>query len=179
MPPTLTVEVGAGLSNSNSYITAADFDLYMERIPDAYKADYLPIGVYIKEQLGIWSTQILDNNIIWPDCSYRRVAGQSLQFPRIGMYDPDGTYLFVESVIPQFIKDATCQLAFELLKSDLTVEPPRGLLGLRVGPIAINFDTNHAHDVRVIPRSVLSIVQPFGGRLRGARGIRTVPLYRS
>lgn len=179
MPPTLVVEDGTGKSNSNSYVTAAEIDAYMEHIPAAYLTTFATAGIFIKEQLAIWATQILEGGIIWPEHTYRLVPGQRLHFPCYGLLDQDGVYYINEHTIPYFVKDATCQLVFELFKTDLTLEPPRGLQSLRVGPIQIDFDTNHAHDVKLIPRSVMLLLWPWGCYLRGSARIKTMALYRS
>jgi hypothetical protein len=166
------------LTTNNSYATHAEFLSYMDRIPEVYKSAFIAADPFQREQALVWATQLLDANILWPSGSYRRLETQTLQFPRIGIIDQDG-WLVDELTVPQFIKDATCQLAFELLKSDLTTEPTTGIRALTVGPISIDFDINHAHDVKVIPRSVWSLLLPYGGVLRGAARIRSVPLYRS
>lgn len=179
MPPTFVVETGVGLATANSFITTAELDLYMERIPVMYLGTFPTVGIFIKEQLAIWATQLLNNGIVWQDSTYRLVPGQSLHFPCYGLVDPDGVYYIPERTVPPFVKDATCQLCFELYKTDLTLEPPRGLQSLKVGPIQLDFDTNHAHDVKLIPRSVLSILAPWGCYLRGTARIKTMALYRS
>lgn len=177
MAATLIVETGAGLSNANSYVTAAEFAAYMDRIPSVYKTAFTEADVYTREHVLIWATSLLDNNIVYPSCSYRRFERQSLQFPRIGIIDQDG-WLVSETIVPRFVKDATCQLAFELLKTDLSVEPTRGIQSVSVGPVSVQFDVNPSHQSRLIPRSVLVIVAPYGGVLRGSMMYRSVPLYR-
>jgi len=179
MAPVLVLEDGSSVSNSNSYVTATMYYAYMDRIPTSYKAASLLLDQYTVEQLAIWATQGLDANIIWPSGTYRTNPYQALQFPRIGMYDADGVYILDYRAIPQFLKDATCQYMFELAKTDLSVEPPRGITSIKVGPIAIDFDKDHSNDPRVIPRSALSLVLPYGGVPRGSKRIRSLPLYRA
>jgi hypothetical protein len=179
MPPVLILEDGSGVPGANSYVTAAMFDTYVDRIPTVYKASYLLLDQYTKEQLAIWATQGIETNIIWPTGTYRSHPSQALQFPRIGMYDPDGVYILDYRSIPMFLKDGVCQYMFELGKTDLLVEPPRGITSIKVGPITLDFDKDHGNDPRAIPRSVFASFLPYGGVPRGSKRIRSVPLYRA
>ena len=177
---TLIVELGDGSAVANSYATAAEFATYMWRIPASYQAVFIAADVHLREQALIWATQVLKNNILWPDGSYRKYQHQALDFPRLNLVDQDG-FLVGEASVPSGVKDATCQLAFELLKSDLSVEPTRGIDAITVGPISISFDTIHlsTNTPRYIPRSVMSCLYIYGAVLRGTPRMRAVPLYRA
>lgn len=172
----LILENGQFSPVANSYADEIMFAAYMDRIPDQYKANFLPSSTYQRKQYLVWSTQLLENNIIYP--GHRHHETQRLSFPRIGVIDSDGFYVN-ETTVPQFMIDATCQLAFELMNGNLLTEPTRGINSLSVGPISIDFDTNHANDPKIIPRSVLTILLPFNCYLRGSRRIRSVPVYRA
>ncbi len=177
------VETGQAGSDSTSYCTVDFADIFLDRVPDAYKAVWLAADVFLKEQALVWATSLLDSYIYFPQYnqpyrSIRLTRNQALHFPRAGLSDYDG-WVIDERSVPVFMQQATAMLAFELCKSDRVVEPTRGLISASVGPLSVHFDSNYSHTSRVIPRSVLAIVSPFGGRLRGAPGLKSVPLFRA
>lgn len=173
----LIVEDGTGLSNANSYVTYAEMVSYAFRFPAAYKAAWLELDRYGIEQLGMWATALLDQWIYFEGVTqlYRL---QALNFPVVGLVDQFGVSLNPQP-IPQFLKNATCQMAVELSRGDRTAEPIRGLEAATVGPLSVVFDKNSANSARVIPRSVAVIVVPFGGIVRGRSGYKTVGIFRS
>lgn len=182
-PLPFVVEDGSGLSTATSYCSVEFADEYMDRVLDAYKAVWLAADPFQKEQVLVWATQLFDDYIYFPndDQRYRTIRTnrtQALHFPRAGMSDYDG-YVIDHRSVPEFVKRATAQMAFELLKADRVVEPTRGLLAASVGPLSVHFDPNYAHLTRVIPRSVSVIVAPYGGRVRGLPGLKSVPLMRA
>jgi hypothetical protein len=174
--PALVVEDGTGLSTANSYVTYLELVEYAYRVPDAYKAAWLQLDQYGIEQLGIWATALLDDWIYFLD-TYRSFQAQSLNFPMFGLVDSFGIAI-QHFPVPAFMKRATCQMALELSKGDRTVEPTRGIESASVGPLSVVFDKNHANGMRVIPRSVAVIVAPYGGRVRGSFGLKSIPIYR-
>jgi hypothetical protein len=177
------VETGSGALSATSYVSVLDADLYLDHIPDALTTVWRNSSVFEKQQLLVWATQLLDQYVYFPNSSLaydnRRVSqGQALNFPRVGMVDADG-YVIDSHSIPPFIKNATIQMSYELSKLDRTVEPTRGIVSASVGPLSVTFDENYSHSTRVIPRSVLAILAPFGGCLRGGLGIKSMPVYRA
>lgn len=173
----LVVEDGTGLVNSNSYVSYAEARDYMFRVPDAYKSAWNALAEFEISQLLIWSTALLDDWIYFVDVT-RLHPVQALNFPLLGLVDQFGYYV-EHFPLPEFIKRATCQMAFELSKSDRVVEPTRGLESASVGPLSVVFDKNQAHSPKVIPRSVAAIVMPWGGHVRGSSGNRSVRTYRA
>lgn len=177
------VEDGSALSTANSYCSVLEADVYLDRILDSYKTAWTNADEFMKQQALVWATSLLDQYIYFPSLqqisrSIRLSPSQALQFPRAGLLDYDG-YVINERSVPSFMKNATAQMAFELLKGDRSVEPTRGIVSASVGPLSVDFDTNYAHGSRVIPRSVLSIVSQYGGCLRGRGGTYSVPLFRA
>lgn len=182
-PLPFVVETGEGLSTATSYVSIEYSDTYMDRILDSYKAVWLAADTFQKEQALVWATQLFDDYVYFPnyDQKYRNIRlsrTQALHFPRAGMSDYDG-YVIDQRSVPEFVKRATTQMAFELLKADRVVEPTRGLLAASVGPLSVTFDPNYAHLTRVIPRSVIAIVAPYGGLIRGMPGLKSIPLMRA
>lgn len=177
------VEDGSGYPDATSYVSVLEADTYMDRILDAYKSAWTDSDEFQKQQMLVWGTQLFDEYVYFPNTTqgYRNIRTyrqQALQFPRSGLMDRDGYTIDYRSV-PTFVKQATIQLGFELRKSDRVVEPVRGIVSASVGPLSITFDQNYSHQSRVIPRSVASIVAPYGGVIRGQPGIKSIPLYRA
>lgn len=175
--PSLIVEDGTGLSGANSYASRLELYEYSYRFPETYIAAWRQLDDFGVDQLGIWATALLDQWLIF-DGVFRLYQGQRLNFPVTGLCDQFGVGLQPHP-LPRFLKDATCQMAIELSRGDRTVEPTRGLESATVGPLSVVFDKNSANSARVIPRSVAVIVAPYGGRVRGSRGIRSVPVFRA
>lgn len=177
--PTLVVEDGTGLSSANSYVSYQEAVDYVFRIPDLYSSAWQEIrhDEFKITQLAIWATQLLDDWLYFPG-TFRVYQFQALNFPMLGLVDQSGVYI-PHSPLPAFIKRATSQMMFELSKSDRVVEPTRGLSAASVGPLSVTFDPNQSHVAKTVPRSVAVIVVPYGGKVRGASGIRTVDVYRS
>lgn len=181
MALTFVVEDGTGLSTATSYASVEAADAYMERVVDTYRSAWLDADTFAKRQALVWATGLLDQWVYFPGTKWgtnRVKINQALQFPRYGIVDQD-EYTVPSNIVPPFMIHATSQLAFELLKTDLSAEPLTGITSATVGPIAVDFDTNQAHKVRAIPRSVAVIVLPFGGVIRGSSGTKSVPLRRA
>ena len=176
--PTLVLETGAGLTNSNSYVSLTEADIISSVRPDRYKTKWINADNFQKEQVLIWASQLLDDWIIWP--GVQATGDQAMLFPRSGVVNPDG-YLLGSSTVFPFVKRAVVELAIQLLTEDLTTEPPSGLDSLRVGPIGLDFREGMSRQKPVIPRSVLSILWPYGCRLRGigSAAIGSIPLERA
>ena len=136
------VEDGSGNSLATSYATVLEFDIYMDRIPDEFKPGYLVADEFRKQQNLIRGTQLFDIYVYFPSVDaygYQRLTRtQALQFPRVGLVGPDG-YLLNERSIPPFVKDAVCQLAYELDQTNLTVEPTRGVVSASSRTVECHF----------------------------------------
>lgn len=176
--PTLVVETGAGLTNANSFASLAEAEVIMAVRPAPFKIPWTESDNYKKEQLLIWATQLLIDWVIWP--GVQSTSTQVLPFPRAGMVNPDG-YLLPSFTVYPFVKRATVELALALASQNLNAEPSRGLDSLRVGPITLDFNARESEQARVIPRSVMAMLRPYGCKLRSDAGamIGSLPLERS
>ncbi len=176
--PTLVLETGAGLTTSNAYASLTEAELILSSRPASFKTLWTAASNYEKEQLLIWSTALLDDWIIWP--GFQVSSGQALGFPRFGVTNPDG-YSLASYTVPPFVKRATVEMSLALLSENLTEEPARGLDLLKVGPITLDFNSKESEKPRVIPRSVFSILLPFGCRMRlyGTASVGSLPLERA
>lgn len=181
-PLVFIVEDGTGKPDATSYVSVEEAEGLMDRIPDAYKASWLAMDEYQKQQVLVWGTQLFDDYIYFPCHPTQRVSQyQALNFPSYGVFNQDG-YQVGTNAVPPFVKRATTALGAELSAANLLAEPIRGITSATVGPLSVTFDDNYAHQPNVIPRSIGGIVAPYCGVVRGASsatGIRAVPLYRA
>jgi hypothetical protein len=112
----LIVEDGTGLTTANTYVTEAEADLYFEIIPEYADtwADYSPA---VKEQKLRFATRVLDARTQWE--GQKTVDASALRWPRCRVMNRDGIWVD-DNVVPQAVKDATCELARILDQEDIT-----------------------------------------------------------
>ena len=119
MSLTLIKEDGTGKADANSYADEADFAAYNDAHVDPIclaNADvYAPL---------IMATRVIDAEYQFSGA--RAVAGQALQWPRVGCPDVDGGEgaELDSASVPAGIVRATCDMARELYKVDRTAAPP-------------------------------------------------------
>jgi hypothetical protein len=65
-----------------------------------------------------------------------------------------------ETLIPQWLKEATAELARNLLDKNLTTEPLRGFERIKAGDIDLTFDTQQLKRTMIKP--VLAFILPYG-----------------
>jgi len=94
----IIVETGAGLTNSNSYISEADFETYAS-----------DRGITLTNDSNVLLIQAMDYIEQQPFKGYKGTDEQALQWPR-GNVSIDGYYVDTDE-IPQLLKDALCEQA--------------------------------------------------------------------
>jgi hypothetical protein len=113
---TLIVEDGTGLTTANSYVSEAEADAYFEIVP-AYSDVWAAYTATEKENLLRMATRVLDARTSWE--GHKQVDESALRWPRKHVRDRDG--LLVDSdLVPQAVKDATCELARIIDNEDIT-----------------------------------------------------------
>lgn len=149
----MTLTVG-----TNSYINVADADAYFaERLhSDAWTAS----DTSTKEAALIQATRLIDNIYDW----YGELADetQSLGWPRSGAYDCEGREIDA-TIIPDAIANATCELAINLIKNDVTATPTLlqgGFRRAKLGTMEIEVDS--AMKLKTIDRNVKLAVGCLG-----------------
>jgi hypothetical protein len=178
----LVVEDGTGLENANSYCSVADGNTY--HYGHLYADQWTSKPIEQKERALVMATRSVDYNMQWN--GYRANQYQSLGWPRACVIDYDawagytvgigvalinfGPYI-PSNVVPQRVKDATCEMARQLLISDRTQEDSSmGLhaLGIGAGAITMSFDPSDRR--QVLTDVIRSYLEPYGtvrGRKRG------------
>jgi hypothetical protein len=163
MAPTLVAT--AGSASANSYATQAEGDTYCDTRLNvsawtgAVSAD--------KDRALISATRELSTFM------YKGLSAtdtQALVWPRQYAEDPDaaieGTY-FDSDVVPQRIKDATCELALQYLKSGTTdlsaLDANQGVIEKTVGPLTTRWAAPYLRAQTLIERFPLveSLIKPL------------------
>lgn len=103
--------------DTNCYISRANAITYFTDL--IHGADFLGAEVTIQDQALISATAMLDRQE-WVGTQTQPKPTQPLDWPRTGVSDPEGNPVASDAV-PQFMKDATCELALALIQ-DLTVQ---------------------------------------------------------
>ncbi len=149
-----TVIATPGAANANSYTTRAE--------ATTYHASHLYASVWEdaeddqKDIALIWATRILDEEMDWVGSKVS--AEQALRWPRSDVEDRDG-YILSSTTIPAFLKNATAELARQLLSSDRFAtrdEAASGIQSVSAGSVSVTFDK---HDrITLFPESVKSML---------------------
>lgn len=151
---TITVEDGTGLSTANSYCTVAEADSYHGDI--LYATTWTASST--KEEALIQATRLLDEHVAWE--GMKNTKEQALRWPRSYVYGPDG-YVVANDSVPQWLKNATSELARHLLISDRTAEAStKGFKRLKLGDMELHVSRNDR--ISVIPPSVWSMISSYG-----------------
>jgi len=155
----MIVETGSGLTNSNSYVSLDDADIYHEM--RLHVTDWTGSNDDTKEAALMWASSLLDQLVDWYGSKY--TEAQAMRWPRSGVYDIDG-YAIGSSEIPQFLKDATSEYARLLIAEDVTaVNDLAGFKSVKVDVIKIEIDKwDRASS---IPPLVWDMVKNYGSKM--------------
>lgn len=163
MAITIVVETGAGLSNSNSYVTVAEADTYNEN--HYYGSAWAHLQDEKKKRAIIFATRLLDEQVDWNGTPRKSTDTsvsdhQSLRWPRNSVVDIDG-YAVDFQTIPEWLKNACSELARYLTVSDRTAEPSTaGFSKLQVGSVSVDVDKND--QLPTMPKSVVQMITAYG-----------------
>jgi hypothetical protein len=131
MALTLIKEDGTGKSNANSYAEVADADAYFEA--HLYASAWTAATATTKAAALVMATRLVDSQYQFN--GYRAHETQALQWPRERCPDPDRnlvtsaplspvlTNFVPNTLVPQGVGFAVCEMARELLMSDRTAAP--------------------------------------------------------
>ena len=150
----ITVEDGTGLTTSNSYATVVEANTYHVDVLNstAWDASADP------EAALIMATRLLDEKVKWRGS--RNSRAQALRWPR--------SYVYANNAIPQWLKNATAELARWLSASDRLAEADtKGYSRMRVADLELWISKSDR--TRVIPPSVWSMISPYGVSLSAGR----------
>jgi hypothetical protein len=174
MALTIVVETGSASASSNSYASVQNARDYSLR--HLYASGLQNANQETLEAALVWATRVLDEQVSWKGT--RNSIDQALEWPRIGVYDKNG-FLYDNDEIPQWLIDATCELARALIAADRTADDfagPRGFSQMTVGDLSLSIDKFDRQGV--LPDSVVSMVSGYG-TVSGSSGGMTVRLIRA
>ena len=164
----LIVENGSGLSNAESYASVAECDAYhLARGNTAWT------GTTDQKEIALrLATQAIEVEYVGRWLGQRINQDMSLSWPRNAVYDSDDYYISA-SVVPQRIKDATCELALRQVQGD-TLVPDISEPGdieaesVTVGPISVSTEysggKSQVKEYSIVD-SLLSIYVTSGGEI--------------
>jgi len=159
----MALEVGV-----NCYITRADAVTYFTDL--IHGADFISATTTVQDQALVTATKMLDRQE-W--MGSKTSDSQDLDWPRTGVTDPEGNAV-ASDVVPQFILDATCELALALIQ-DLTVQTnsdtSTNIKALKAGSAEIQYFRGESG-----PRFPTIIHELIGHYLSGASAY-TSPYY--
>lgn len=154
----ILIETAASAS-ANTYASLAEAELYFDK--KYYKDNWSSAATASKNIVLVEATRLLDQHYDWQGSKW--TEEQALRWPRSSVVDPD-FYDVDFDIIPQFLKDATAELALNILSGDRTAESDtRGIKRMKAGPLELEVDK--IDETLVIPDSVDEIVKWYGSRL--------------
>ena len=167
--PTLVATAGA--TNANSYCTLAEANTYHES--RLYTTSWTDAEDDNKVIALIWATRMLDEICDW--VGEKSTGEQALRWPRWDAWDKDG-YNLDANTIPTFLKNATAELAFQLILKDRLQTMDDSIGGLKsvtAGSVSVDFDKMDR--IQALPQSVLNLIKGF---TNNATGGWQIPLVR-
>lgn len=161
-----------GAVDANSYATLDEANAFHEATLNA--GVWATASIATKEIALQWATRLLDEQVDWVGEIVS--ADQALRWPRFDVYSRDGILLESDS-IPMFLKNATAELAKQLIASDRTAESSStGIAELTVDVIKVVFDKTEKK--AVLPPAVYAMVKAYGMASDGS-GFSTAKLIRA
>jgi hypothetical protein len=162
--------------DANAYLTLAEATTYLTE-GRLHTAEWSAATQTTKEVAIIWATRSLDVAFSWNGSE--RTLEQALRWPRSGVRNLDNDWFDYDEV-PEILKRATANLAFELIKRDRTAEPEilgQGFSQARVASLDVTVDK--AQVLGLIPQYIALELQPLGSPFPGAiSGSKQVKLNR-
>jgi hypothetical protein len=172
MALTLIKEDGTGRNDANAYADAADGDAYHDG--HLYATAWMAATPANKEKALVMATRLIDGQVQF--AGWKTTDAQALQWPRVSVRDPDGEEDLRPDAVPAAVRDATCELARELLIADRTAAPAgEGLKYENTGTTQKGYDKSDTRPV--LPAVVQALLTKYGGLLKRRSG--TVALVRT
>jgi hypothetical protein len=158
----VTIVATVGSASANSYVTLAEADTYMESRLNSTTWDDATTDN--QNRALVEATRELTNRV-WK--GYRVDSTQALSWPRQWAVDPDSPTqdYYDTDTVPQRVKDATCELAFQFILAGTTdvaaLESTAGIRSETVGPISTEYEPFlKAQGLSRYPR-VMDLIRPL------------------
>jgi hypothetical protein len=165
MALTLIKEDGTGKVDANSYASAADGDAYFDG--HLYATAWTAATLANKEKALVFATRLIDAE--YQFAGWKVTEAQALQWPRMSCRNPDGEDDLPTDAVPTVVRDATCELARELLIVDRTGAPAgEGLRYTVDGTVQVGYDKRDRRPI--ISHVAQALLAKYGGLLRSRSG---------
>jgi hypothetical protein len=153
---TLIPEDGTGLSTANSYCSLAEANAYHDG--RGFVATWTNATVASKTTALLWATRLLDEQYCWSGSPV--LSTQALGWPRYSAYDRHG-YAVASTIVPTAVKDATAELARQLLDNDRVAQADDGQpSSVSLGSASVTYATG-AKGADVVPAGVYRMIRPY------------------
>ena len=163
---TLVVETGAGLSNSNSYVTVAEADTYLST--NKYYSAWADYDDEDKANVLIIASRLIDSYMNW--FGTKTVESSAMRWPREGVYSLDGVEISSVS-IPQNLKNAVCEFAYTQYSTNREQESGSlGISELKVDVIELKFDKTDRPFT--MPNNVIIWLRGLGYPVEGSKVLK-------
>lgn len=147
----MTLVATPGALDANSYCSLAEADAYHNT--RGHNDEWAVATPEDKEKFLLWAQRLLDQED-WTGS--KNSYTQPLRWPRGSVRDQDG-YIYLNTVIPQWLKNAQAELAFHFIRDDRTED--QGNLQSRHEQLGSMQSTD---TVRVcIPAAVRDMISPY------------------
>ena len=165
---TVVMETGAGLANANSYADVAYADSYFAAHP-FYADAWDELDDATKAVLLVSATRALDVQFLWH--GYRATSTQALEWPRQRVRDLYDT-LISANVVPERVRQATCEMAYYLTKGDRSPENSTvsGLDRLKIDVIELEYSSSVSSSATApVSTSVRDLLRGLADYMTGMR----------
>lgn len=153
----LTIIATPKATNSNAFATVAEADAYNEAHVGG--ATWAAATDESKKAAIIMATRTLDNYLVWR--GWRTERTQALSWPRGALFTEDGIEIDPD-VMPQFMINATSELARRLIEEDLTADPDtKGFSEITVDVITLKIDKTDARK-QMLNDTIMSFIGFYG-----------------
>lgn len=164
--PTLDATVGG--ASSNSYCTVAEANDYHHARLNSTAWDTATSSQ--KTVALIMATRVLDAQMIWAGLT--KTDEQALMWPRWGVEKRNRLQYVPDTEIPIELKEATAEMARQLLIADRTLDSDvetQGISSLTAGPVSLTFKSDVK--AKVVPDAVVNLIPSWWGSWRGRPGM--------
>lgn len=154
----VVIDATVGGASANSYVTLAEAQAYMDARLN--ESTWESATTDTQNRALVEATRELQP-LYWQGT--RADSTQALAWPRWFVINPDlpwaGTVYYASTVIPQRVKDATCELALQFVKAGTTdvasQDPQQNVIEKTVGPLTTRYSepVNRAVGIKRYPRA--------------------------
>ena len=158
----IAIDATAGGASSNSYSTLAEALTYMSGRLNSSLWDNATTDSQNRALVSA-STEL--TALSWDGS--RATTTQALAWPRWAALNPDSPvgFLYTSDIVPDRVKNATCELAFQYLVAGTTdiatLDPMLGIVGESVGPISVSYQPYQKPQGLARFPSVMRFIRPL------------------